>query len=597
MEPAQAEFEPVARGARMKPLEVPMVSTVSGARLEPGTTLDARYWVDHLRAPVRFADAVATASTDVDVLLEVGASGGLVPCMLNTARGTEAIPLLRRALADSWEPALTALGRLTELGVAVDLRALESSPAACSSYPYVRRRLWLSPTAVDVVTPTPAPTWALTSETELYARDHVAAGRPIAPGSRLMELALDHLEARPIALTDLIHLRPLSVSDGDRLGSASEGADGSIVIESFTRDHAVPVLHFRALRGATPGAAPTVDVDAVRARCGTPLSPERLYQLLADTGMTYGPTMTTVAELQLGDRELLATLIARDERPSAFHPAVVDGAMQAIGAFFAADDAPVGEPRPMFLGFSVGRLTAFGPVPRRALAHIELAELPDANAETIRATVSIADEHGTVAARFEDVGLKRVGSAPPRARTIDRRPRTVALIAGPSAPGARLRRTLEDLGIFVLPTTDARADFGPVDAVIGLAPADPAALERAAAERGLPVVMAATIEDALSALTGMPRRNEHAVLAPADDGGISEFLRAQLGAALRIAAAAVDPRAPFARLGVDSLMAVDLVLRLERRYGTKLYPTLLFEYQTIDAVAQALRERFGVREA
>ena len=45
-------------------------------------------------------------------------------------------------------------------------------------------------------------------------------------------------------------------------------------------------------------------------------------------------------------------------------------------------------------------------------------------------------------------------------------------------------------------------------------------------------------------------------------------------------------------MGVDSLMAVELVKALEQRTGRRLYPTLLFEVPTIEALA-AFLERGG----
>ncbi|HUH04164.1 MAG TPA: beta-ketoacyl synthase N-terminal-like domain-containing protein, partial [Kofleriaceae bacterium] len=375
MAPAQRELEPVARGMEMHPLALPFFSSVSGTRLEPGAVLDARYWIDHLRAPVRFADAVTSAIADVDVLLEVGASGSLVPCIQHTAPSAEAVPLLRRSLAQSWEPALTALGRLVELGVPVDLRRFETDAPAASSYPYRRTRLWLTPATTSEPIPVDTRRWHLTAHTEVHAGDHLAAGRAIAPGARLMELALEHLGERPIVLTDLINLRPLSVSDGDRIARITSDASGNLMLESRPVNHAVPVVHFRARRGAAATPARPLDLAALRARCPRALAPALLYDLLAATGMSYGQTMKTVTAVDLGERELLATLEARDDRASDFHPAVVDGAMQAIAGFFATVDNP-GAPRPMFLGFSVARLTVHAAVPRRALAHIELAEIP-----------------------------------------------------------------------------------------------------------------------------------------------------------------------------------------------------------------------------
>jgi acyl carrier protein len=50
----------------------------------------------------------------------------------------------------------------------------------------------------------------------------------------------------------------------------------------------------------------------------------------------------------------------------------------------------------------------------------------------------------------------------------------------------------------------------------------------------------------------------------------------------------IDPRQGFFKLGMTSLMAVELRRRLEHSLGRPLPPTLAFEYPTIDALARHL---------
>jgi myxalamid-type polyketide synthase MxaD len=76
--------------------------------------------------------------------------------------------------------------------------------------------------------------------------------------------------------------------------------------------------------------------------------------------------------------------------------------------------------------------------------------------------------------------------------------------------------------------------------------------------------------------------------AVSDDAPLRDFVRARLAQHLRCGPGDVDPRAPFQSLGVDSLMAVTLVRELERRLERRLYPTLLFEFQTVDALVRHL---------
>ncbi|MFH8466958.1 amino acid adenylation domain-containing protein [Streptomyces sp. NPDC017991] len=63
--------------------------------------------------------------------------------------------------------------------------------------------------------------------------------------------------------------------------------------------------------------------------------------------------------------------------------------------------------------------------------------------------------------------------------------------------------------------------------------------------------------------------------------GTAAVLRELLAQSLGVPASTVDDDAPFLSLGLDSLGAVDLVKRLERRSGRSLPATLFFEYRTV----------------
>ncbi|NIJ11883.1 acyl carrier protein [Saccharomonospora amisosensis] len=52
--------------------------------------------------------------------------------------------------------------------------------------------------------------------------------------------------------------------------------------------------------------------------------------------------------------------------------------------------------------------------------------------------------------------------------------------------------------------------------------------------------------------------------------------------------AAVDPAADFDRLGIDSALAVSLLIEVEQRYGVDLAPEDLFDNPTLNAVADHL---------
>lgn len=78
--------------------------------------------------------------------------------------------------------------------------------------------------------------------------------------------------------------------------------------------------------------------------------------------------------------------------------------------------------------------------------------------------------------------------------------------------------------------------------------------------------------------------------APASSG-TAAVLRELLARSLDVPPAAVDEDTPFLTLGLDSLGAVDLVKRLERKLGRDLPTTLFFEHRTVRELAAHLDDR------
>ncbi|MFF8510519.1 amino acid adenylation domain-containing protein [Streptomyces sp. NPDC015492] len=71
-------------------------------------------------------------------------------------------------------------------------------------------------------------------------------------------------------------------------------------------------------------------------------------------------------------------------------------------------------------------------------------------------------------------------------------------------------------------------------------------------------------------------------------GGVTPLLRQLLAEALHVSAEALGDDVPLLGLGLDSLMAVDLVKRLERELDRSLPITLFFEHRTLGELARAL---------
>lgn len=135
---------------------LPWISTLTGGFMDPARAPTARYWVDHLCSPVRFAEAAATllgrggASVVIDLgpgrvagdLLRQNSTEGAGPPIIHAARGHA------EATSDS-VAVLAALAKFWTLGGTPDWERFQEGAAPARPdlphYPWQRQRYWIDP--------------------------------------------------------------------------------------------------------------------------------------------------------------------------------------------------------------------------------------------------------------------------------------------------------------------------------------------------------------------------------------------------------------------------------------------------------------------
>ncbi len=79
---------------------------------------------------------------------------------------------------------------------------------------------------------------------------------------------------------------------------------------------------------------------------------------------------------------------------------------------------------------------------------------------------------------------------------------------------------------------------------------------------------------------------------PLTAAAIQEWIVSYLAQLLEIQPDEIDTEIPFDQYGLDSSAAVGMTGDLEDWMGTKIDPTLLYDYPTIQALAQHLAKEF-----
>lgn len=150
MAPMLAEFAEQTRRIEYHAPRLPLISNVSGRRAGPEIAAPD-YWVDHVRATVRFAEGIASLHREgAGVFLEIGPKPvllGMTEACLDAAVETRPalLPSLRFGRSD-WRQLSESLAALYRQGVEVDWAGFERGHARrkriLPTYPFQRQRCW-----------------------------------------------------------------------------------------------------------------------------------------------------------------------------------------------------------------------------------------------------------------------------------------------------------------------------------------------------------------------------------------------------------------------------------------------------------------------
>ncbi|MGO4777704.1 polyketide synthase dehydratase domain-containing protein, partial [Lysobacter sp. 2RAB21] len=152
-------------------------------------------------------------------------------------------------------------------------------------------------------------------------------------------------------------------------------------------------------------AAPSLAVDAIRARCPRTQPVEACYRALAERGLRYGPDLRGLRRLDLGQDEALAEVVGGGPGLPASLLAL-DSALQAVTALLDEDGAPQ-RWRPA----GIASMTLWAHAPELSLAHLRVIER---SRSRVRFDIDLADAQGQGWASLHGVELRLAVSAAAR---------------------------------------------------------------------------------------------------------------------------------------------------------------------------------------
>ncbi|MFE9780489.1 SDR family NAD(P)-dependent oxidoreductase [Streptomyces sp. NPDC005775] len=376
MEPMLDEFRAVAAQLTFNEPRIPVVSTVTGTLSSDWQS--AEYWVDQVRRPVRFADAVVAAEAlGARTFVEIGPDAVLTA--LGAASATDEnstfLPSVRKKRAEP-ESLLAAVGRLYVDGARVDWETFYAGAGARSvelpTYAFQRTRYWVGTeeylanswigggssmaTAgltdaghplLGAVVPSPDTdvvtfTGRLSARTHEWILDHDVLGSVLLPGTGFVELAIRAGDQVGCAVLEELALQaPLvlprrgGVSVQMVVGAADASARRSVSVYSRAEDRPDLPWTLHADGVLAPGTQSAgFDLSAWPPAGAEELSLDGAYEGLRERGFGYGPAFQGLKAAWRVDDVLYAE-VALPEQAHAeagkfgLHPALLDAAMHA----------------------------------------------------------------------------------------------------------------------------------------------------------------------------------------------------------------------------------------------------------------------------
>ncbi|MCX5114680.1 type I polyketide synthase [Streptomyces sp. NBC_00378] len=418
-----------------RPPRIPFYSTVTE---DPRHTslLDAAYWCDNLRRPVRFHPAVVAAAQDRhQIYIEISphpvVTQSLTDSLTELVPDAVVLPTLRRA-QDEPTTFRAQLATLHCNGGTVDWTHLygEDNLVDAPTITFDRTHHWAvgrtTPAHVDALpgrhTETPGDqvrhTWSAAAPALHlpWLNDHHVHGTPILPGAGFC--ALLHTTAHAaltsvptdIGLTDITFQDLLRLDDDTQMSTTvtlTNGEQAACEVHSRNPDGSWQ-LHAAAIarRGPAPHDARPTSVPSLSDRHPVPLDPARLYAALRACGLEHGPAFTGITTLHTtshrdsfwADIQLPPT--ARTPEPAlSIHPVLLDLCLQLLvaGIGFESTPAPI-------LPLQVRALRILGDPTQAAHAH---ARVTENNGTTLAGDVRVLNAQGQPLLALDGVRFTR----------------------------------------------------------------------------------------------------------------------------------------------------------------------------------------------
>ncbi len=245
----------------------------------------------------------------------------------------------------------------------------------------------------------------------------------IFPGAGFLEIAgvcgTLAAEQRFRKIRDVVWMHPLSFREGPQvlrthlkqIGDAAEYAITSLDDDHEQVVHSEGRVLFSNDDADGADSERRVRIASLREGCGEYRSKEEFYRGFATQGLVYGARLQVVRELYAGHSSALARIQLPDHLEGEFseyvlHPALIDGALQTVGALFDPSGSQ------LYLPFALDELELVRPLTQSCYAFAECAPPTRLGGSRARKfNIRLLNENGDVLVRLKDLYMMPLDEA------------------------------------------------------------------------------------------------------------------------------------------------------------------------------------------
>ena len=386
MDPILSEFTAAISGLTFHQPRIPLISNLTGEAADANITTPD-YWAQHIRQPVRFHPAVALASADAGIFLEIGPGAALTSAAQHTLDITDRNTVVLSTLAGK-QPDAQALARtLARLHTHTPVDWTSWLPAAKTvdlpTYAFQRGRYWIAPASgtgisttghPHLTTATHTPDGTLhhtgllpTSTHDSWLTQHTISNTTLLPGTALLQWALHTADQTDSTVNELLLQQPLVLSPTHKtqlhLTTTPADTTDQRTLTIHTRPHNPNgnsgewICHATATLTPHTDTTHQADTTTWPPQGAHPVDTTGFYDNAATHGYHYGPTYQALHTMWRHGDQLLAEITlptadgTDDSDTLTVHPALLDAALHPL-IHHALDTADESESRQLWLPFA-----------------------------------------------------------------------------------------------------------------------------------------------------------------------------------------------------------------------------------------------------